>query len=217
MFIKICGITRTDDALHAIEHGATALGFVFWPRSPRYIAPERAADIVVALPAGVMTVGVFVNEMVDNVRDTATRVRLSTVQLHGDEPPEFADRIDWPVLRSVTLDDAADVCDAWSPETTLLLDASDRKRRGGTGTVVDWTQASALAQRRRIVLAGGLTPENVAHAIEEVHPFGVDVSSGVEDAPGVKDPDKVARFLANARAAFERRVRKDPPYANAPH
>jgi phosphoribosylanthranilate isomerase len=205
MFIKVCGITRLSDALHAVEHGATAIGFVFWPRSPRFVAPERAAEIVAELPSNVLAVGVFVNEPVDAIRTIAARSGIAVVQLHGDEPPAYAAAIGWPVMRAVTLDDVGDVVDAWPSDTTLLLDASDRERRGGTGQTVDWTRAAAVAERRRLVLAGGLTPSNVAEAIAAVRPFGVDVSSGVEEAPGVKDFDKVARFLAAARRAFEER------------
>ena len=204
MFLKVCGITRLTDALHAVEQGATALGFVFWPRSPRFVAPEVAADIVAALPSRVMAVGVFVNEPVDAIRATAARARLSAVQLHGEEPPAYGEALPWPILRSVTLGSSHAVCTAWTNETTLLVDAADPERRGGTGTTVDWTEAAALARHRRIVLAGGLTPANVGEAIATVHPYGVDVSSGVEAAPGVKDFEKVARFLRHAREAFAR-------------
>ena len=204
MFLKICGITRLTDALHAVQHGATALGFVFWPHSPRCVTPEAAAEIVAELPSTVLAVGVFVNEPVDAIRTVATQARLSAVQLHGDEPPAYADALAWPILRSVTLDSAPLVCDAWAPGTMLVVDAADPERRGGTGVTVDWLAAAALARERQVVLAGGLTPENVGEAIGLVHPYGVDVSSGVEEGPGVKDFDKVARFLENAREAFEK-------------
>jgi indole-3-glycerol phosphate synthase/phosphoribosylanthranilate isomerase len=203
-FLKVCGITRLEDALHAAECGATAIGFVFWPRSPRYISPERARGIIAQLPPGVTAVGVFVNESPERIRGAVVTSGISTVQLHGDEPPTYADAVQTPLLRSVTLDDADDPVRAWPADTTLLLDATDRERRGGTGTLVDWTRAAALARLRRTVLAGGLTPANVAEAIAAVRPFGVDVSSGVEDAPGVKNPAKVSRFLENAWGAFAR-------------
>ena len=203
--IKICGITRLPDALHAIEHGAGALGFVFWPQSPRYIAPDRAAGIVAALPPDVDAVGVFVNESVDGIRAVVAQTGISAIQLHGDEPPDYAQALGWPVLKAITIADADEAADAWPPGTTFLVDAADRVRRGGTGTTVDWQHAAAVARGRRVVLAGGLTPDNVAAAIETVRPFGVDVSSGVEDAPGVKNQDKVARFLASARSAFDSR------------
>ena len=202
MFLKICGITRLTDALHAVDHGATALGFVFWPRSPRFVTPETAAGIVAELPSTVLAVGVFVNEPIDGIRNVAAQVRLSAVQLHGDEPPAYADALAWPILRSVTLASAYQACAAWAPDTTLLVDAADPERRGGTGVTVDWLAAAELARRRQIVLAGGLTPANVGEAIQYVQPYGVDVSSGVEEAPGVKDFAKVARFLESAREAF---------------
>ena len=205
MFLKICGIRRLSDALHAAEHGAGALGFVFWPQSPRYISPERAAEIIAALPTGVDAVGVFVNEAVDGIRNVVAQTGISAIQLHGDEAPAYADALGWPVLRAVTVNDAEQTTAAWPPETTFLMDAADQVRRGGTGSTIDWQRAASVARGRRIVLAGGLTPDNVADAIGAVRPFGVDVSSGVEDAPGVKNSDKVARFLANARSAFEKR------------
>jgi phosphoribosylanthranilate isomerase len=203
VFLKVCGITRLTDALHAVNHGATALGFVFWPRSPRFVAPDAAASIVAELPSTVVAVGVFVNESIDGICSVAGQVRLGAVQLHGDEPPAYADALAWPVLRSVTLDSARSTADAWRPETMLLLDTADPERRGGTGKPVDWEEAAALARERQIILAGGLTPDNVSDAIRTVQPHGVDVSSGVEESPGVKDFDKVARFLEHAREAFE--------------
>jgi phosphoribosylanthranilate isomerase len=203
MLIKICGITRLTDALHAVEQGATAIGFVFWPRSPRGVTVERAAEISAELPSHVMRVGVFVNEPVASIRAIAERTRLTAVQLHGDEPPAYADALDWPVLRAVSVADLEYASEAWAPETALLVDNIDPVRRGGTGAVIDWSQAAAVAQKRRIVLAGGLTPDNVASAIRAVRPFGVDVSSGVEASPGVKDFEKVTQFIANAKEAFE--------------
>jgi phosphoribosylanthranilate isomerase len=203
MFIKVCGITRVSDALHAVEQGATALGFVLWPKSPRAVGVDRAAEIIAALPSHVMTVGVFVNEPIDSIRSAAERARLTAVQLHGDEPPAYADALDWPVIRAVSVDEIDLVAEAWPPDTPLLVDNIDPVRRGGTGGAIDWSRAAGVAKTRRVVLAGGLTPENVATAIRAVHPFGVDVSSGVESGPGVKDLDKVTQFVSNARLAFE--------------
>ena len=203
MFVKVCGITRLTDALHAVEQGATAIGFVLWPRSPRGVTAERAAEISAELPSHVMRVGVFVNEPVDRIRAVAEQARLTAVQLHGDEPPAYADALDWPVFRAVSIADLEYASEAWAPETALLLDNIDPVRRGGTGAVIDWTRAADVAHRRRVVLAGGLTPDNVASAIRAVRPFGVDVSSGVEASPGVKDFGKVTEFITNARLAFE--------------
>lgn len=202
MFLKICGITSADAALYAVEQGATALGFVLWPRSPRFVQREDVARIVAQLPATVTTVGVFVNESSDEIARTMERTSLTAIQLHGDEPAAYGGALAWPIVRSVTLETASTIALEWSEDTTLLLDAADPDRRGGTGEQVDWDAAAALARKRRVVLAGGLTPENVAEAIARVRPYGVDVSSGVEDAPGVKNPDKVARFLAYARKAM---------------
>jgi phosphoribosylanthranilate isomerase len=202
MLVKICGITRLADARHAVACGVDALGFVFWPKSPRYIAPDRAVEIVALLPASVTAVGVFVNESVDGIRTIVERTGIGAVQLHGDETPEYASALGWPVWRAFTLERAEAMSTAWPPETTVLVDAADPVRRGGTGVTVDWGRAAGIARMHRIVLAGGLTPENVAEAIETVRPYGVDVSSGVEDSPGVKNVDKIERFLTGARSAF---------------
>jgi len=203
MFVKVCGITRVSDALHAVEQGATAIGFVLWPHSPRAMTVERVAEIVSALPRHVVKVGVFVNEPVAGISLAAERARLTAVQLHGDETPDYADALEWPVIRAVSVGSLAEASEAWSSDTALLVDNLDPIRRGGTGAVIDWSQAVGIARSRRVVLAGGLTPDNVASAIRAVRPFGVDVSSGVEAAPGVKDLEKVARFVTNAKLAFE--------------
>lgn len=204
MLVKVCGITRIEDALHAVDHGATALGFVFWPRSPRRVEPDVVARIVGELPPTVITAGVFVNETSDGIARTMEKARLTHVQLHGDEPVSYSEVLAWPILRSLTLDTSAAILSEWPAETTLLLDAADPERRGGTGRAVDWAKAATLARRRRVVLAGGLTPENVEDAIAAVRPYGVDVSSGVEDAPGLKNAEKVSRFLAKALKAMEK-------------
>jgi phosphoribosylanthranilate isomerase len=187
MFVKICGITRRDDALAAVEAGANAIGFVFWPNSPRFIDPHRARAIAAQLPPFVTPVGLFVNQPREYVTAVASLVRLGAVQLHGDETPAFAASIPAPVIRALPIDKAQ----AWPDGATLLLDAHDPVQRGGTGRTIDWTAASAIAARRRILLAGGLTPENVAEAIAQVRPFGIDVSSGVERAPGIKDHQRL--------------------------
>jgi phosphoribosylanthranilate isomerase len=193
MLIKICGLTRLEDAEAAVALGATALGFVFWPKSPRFIDPFRARAIVAALPPFVGAVGVFVNQPADYVNGVASLVGLSAVQLHGDEDATTAAAIRRPVVKAISSSDGAE---AWPDRYTLLLDAHDAELRGGTGRTTDWTRAASLAARRRIVLAGGLRPENVAEAIRAVKPFGIDVSSGVEDAPGIKNQ-------ARLKALFE--------------
>ena len=206
MFAKVCGLTRLTDALHAVKHGATAVGFVFWPKSPRFIAPELAAGIIRELPGTVIAVGVFVNQPIDEITRIAAQTGIAAIQLHGDEPPAYAPALPWPVLRATALDEVNGSLTDWPPDTLLLLDVHDPVRRGGTGRTIDWSRAAGIAAGRRIVLAGGLTPDNVGTAIDAVRPYGVDVSSGVEEAPGVKNFDKVARFLENARAAFERHL-----------
>ena len=202
MIAKICGITRRADALHAAEQGATALGFVFWPQSPRYISPEQAAEIVAALPGSVTPVGVFVNQTVDEVQQIARVARITTIQLHGDETADYARPLAWPVWRAVALGPTNGTLSQWPPRTMFLLDAHDPVLRGGTGRVLDWPAAAAFAEQHPIVLAGGLTPENVGVAIRTVRPLGVDVSSGVESAPGIKDHARITSFLEHARAAF---------------
>jgi phosphoribosylanthranilate isomerase len=204
-FLKVCGITRLTDALHAVREGATAIGMVFWPASPRCVRTDIAAEIVAALPVTVATVGVFVNATVEEINAVMKTTGIRGVQLHGDEPPSYADAINRPIIRSATLDTVVDVAHAWPRDTTLLLDRADPVRRGGTGEVVDWSRAANVARECRLVLAGGLTPANIEEAIMTVRPYGVDVSSGVEAAPGVKDFAKVAQFLKNARAAYAQR------------
>ena len=202
MFLKICGLTRREDALQAVEQGATALGFILWPRSPRYVTPAQVRSILEALPAAVKTVGVFVNEPVEGILRTVAQTGLSAVQLQGDEPPSYGRALAVPLLRSVTLAGLERARTEW-PGATLLVDAADPVRRGGTGVTVDWTAAARLARRGPFVLAGGLTPANVGEAIRIVRPCGVDVASGVESVAGVKDVEKVRAFLDEARRAFD--------------
>ena len=185
MLVKICGITRVEDAAAAVDCGAGALGFVFWPGSPRCIDPHRARAIVATLPPFVTPVGVFVNQPAEYVRGVASLVRLGAVQLHGDETVGYAAGIATPAIKAVTVADPQ--LSVWPVRTTLLLDVGDKEKRGGTGRTIDWTAAARLAAQRKILLAGGLTPENVAEAVAQVRPFGIDVSSGVERSPGIKD------------------------------
>jgi len=206
VFIKVCGLRRAGDVEWAVMHGATALGFIFWPRSPRYVDPDQAAALVRLVPPDVATVGVFVNEEAEAIGDVAARTGVSMVQLHGDEAPEVAAQLDRPVMKAMGVEAVRNT--AWPLGTTVLLDVTDRERRGGTGQLVDWTQAAGIARVRNVVLAGGLAPDNVEAAIAAVRPYGVDVSSGVEDEPGVKNPGQVRLFLERARAAFEREQRR---------
>lgn len=196
--VKICGIRRTEDALLAAELGAWAVGFVFWPGSARFIDPYRARRISTALPPWVVPVGVFVDQPAEYVSAVASLVRLGVVQLHGSETPEMVERMPQRVIKSVavTSDFDESSVDRIPARAGVLLDAHDPQRHGGTGTTVDWSRAAAAARRRRVLLAGGLRPENVRTAIDTVRPFGIDVSSGVESAPGVKDPDRLRALFA---------------------
>ena len=194
MLIKICGITRLEDAEAAVAAGASAIGFVFWPSSPRFVDPYTARQIALRLPPFVTPVGVFVNQPLQYVKAVASLVRLGAVQLHGDETPQDAAALSIPVIKAVSASAAA--TDAWPASTVLLLDAYDPVTRGGTGRTIDWTAAAVIAAQRKILLAGGLTPDNVAAAVARVRPFGIDVSSGVERAPGIKDHQRL-------RALFE--------------
>jgi phosphoribosylanthranilate isomerase len=198
--IKICGITRPDDARAAADAGASAIGMVFWPDSPRAVDTAAARAIVAALPAGVPAIGVFVNQTADEINAAIDGAGLFGVQLHGDEPVDLIERIRRPVIRAVTLG-GLDVLDVLPPQVTVLLDAVDPERRGGTGQTIDWAAAAAVARRRPIVLAGGLTPSNVEQAIAAVRPYAVDVSSGVETAPGIKDHARIAAFIGAVRRA----------------
>ena len=200
MFLKICGLTTEDDATHAAAAGATALGVIFAPVSPRHVTADRARDIVRAVPPEVPVVGVFVDAPLEEIVATVAHTGVRLVQLHGHEPEAYAAALKMPLLRAAGVDVAVE---RW-PGALLLLDAVSGAQRGGTGVKVDWHEAAAIARRRKVILAGGLTAENVSDAIDTVRPYGVDVSSGVELSPGRKDPRKVTEFLRNARAAFEK-------------
>jgi phosphoribosylanthranilate isomerase len=203
MIVKICGITNLEDALAAVEAGADALGFNFYRRSPRYIPPEDARRIVAELPEEIMKVGVFVNEVVpEQVARVADEVGLTAVQLHGDESSEYC-----RALRGRFVIKAVRAGTDFEPESVssheadaVLLDAFSADERGGTGRVVDWGVARRVRELvPRLILAGGLAPENVAAAIEAVGPYAVDACSRLEIAPGRKDPQRVRAFVAAAR------------------
>ncbi len=204
--VKICGITRREDALRAVELGVDALGFVFWPKSPRAITPDQAAEITAALPPFVTRVGVFVDPPLDQIQKIVETVGLDAVQLHGSESPEFCAAVRWArVIKAFRIRDRASLETLPHYRTSAwLLDAFHEAAPGGTGRRFDWTLAQeAVALGRPVILAGGLTPENISEAILQVRPYGVDVSSGVEEAPGRKDPERMARFLAAVRTAEE--------------
>ncbi len=206
--VKICGITNWPDARRAIEAGCDALGFNFYPRSPRHITPQDAAAIRCRLPREIAAVGVFVNEAPATVAELAGTIRLDYAQLHGDERPAAARAVARaaPVIKAFRVGPrfrAARV--ARYPAAAYLLDGApaNGRLRGGTGRTFDWSIARAAAQYGPIVLAGGLTAENVAQAIRAAHPTAVDVASGVESAPGRKDPRKLRAFLDAVDAVRE--------------
>ena len=207
--VKICGLTRAEDAATAIECGADMLGIVFHRPSSRYVAPANAAALVQAvkhLAPSPCVIGVFVDESADEVRRIAEAVGLDGVQLHGDESPEAVDNLRRGGLRVIKghrIARSTDLAtlDSFKPDAHLL-DARVPGSPGGTGRTFDWSLAASVSGDYRILLAGGLTVDNVAEAIGTACPWGVDVSSGVERAPGVKDSEKIRRFVAMARAAF---------------
>ena len=201
--VKICGVTSPADAALAIEFGADMIGMVLWPGSPRAVTVSRAREIAAAMASHVECVGVFVDTGPDEVLDIAKELNLDIVQLHGGATVDV-DAVDpATIFQLTTLDTDADVQAAVTlPEFVIpLVDATDRVRRGGTGQLADWSLAARLAAIRPIVLAGGLTADNVGDAIRRVRPWAVDVSSGVEARPGVKSPARMRAFLAAVRAA----------------
>jgi phosphoribosylanthranilate isomerase len=209
--IKICGITNLEDAQAAIEAGADLLGFNFYAGSVRYIPPDAARSIVAAIRAKERCpalVGVFVNSPLDEVRAIVQTVDLDRAQLHGDEPVEMVTQLagrGFKALRPQSMEEAENQAKAYAAanEPALLIDAYCQGEYGGTGQVGDWSMAAKIARQYPILLAGGLTPENVAQAIAQVQPWGVDVASGVESAPGKKDAAKM-------RGVIERCQRMNP-------
>lgn len=198
--VKICGITNLEDALMTVEAGADALGFVFFQGSPRHISPDAAAAIIRRLPPFVQTVGLFVNEEPETVNTIADQCGLDLVQLHGDESPEYCTAIKRRIIKAFRVKDASSLNAMVNyPVAACLLDAWSPAARGGTGTTFNWDIAAGVASTRQIILAGGLTPDSVAAAIASVKPYAVDVSSGVESAPGKKDAGLVARFIRSCR------------------
>lgn len=198
LFVKICGITNEEDALLAVALGADALGFVFAP-SRRQVNPETARDIVKRLPTEVLTVGVFRNDRPEHVVETVNRIGLHAAQLHGSEPLSevrwVRERVQF-VIQGFAAGDPALAAAANSPADVILVDSPSP----GSGKVFDWRLAEGVPGGVQLLLAGGLTPDNVGEAVRRVRPWGVDVSSGVESGPGRKDPRKLRRFIEAARA-----------------
>ena len=200
--VKICGITRAEDALVAAEAGADAVGFNFWPSSKRFIAPEDAKAIVDALPPFVTPVGVFVNSTEEEILEALSKSGCTAIQLHGDESPGFVRVFSRPVIKAFWIATDADIAHiADYTDCACLLDTLTRGSYGGSGKTGDWDLAAKVAQAHRVILAGGLTPDNVAEAVQIVRPYGVDVAGGVEKSPGIKDHRKIRAFITNARVA----------------
>jgi phosphoribosylanthranilate isomerase len=224
--VKICGITRSQDARIAAEAGADAIGLNFFPGSRRSISELRAVEIMTGFPQNLLRVGLFVNAEVGEVCRLFDMLRLGLIQLHGDEPPEYLAQLGTrPVMRAFRLQ-----ADGWSPildylgrcrelrclPRMVLIDAFQPGHYGGTGKTADWRLLANWRQYLAdmpLVLAGGLTPENVAEAIDAVHPAAVDTASGVESEPGIKNPQKVQAFVQNAQRAF---ARSTPPDCQLP-
>jgi phosphoribosylanthranilate isomerase len=193
--VKICGITRREDALEAARLGATFVGFVLWSGSPRSTSLENLTTIVEALPGDVTPVGVFVNPTVEEI-NAAAEAGIRVAQVHAGIDADFTGA-KVPVIRAVHLAGGdADGIEPALDDELILLDAHDPVKHGGTGKPIDWTRAAKVASSRRVILAGGLTPFNVRQAIEQVRPFAVDVASGVESAPGIKDHGMLRAFIA---------------------
>ncbi len=199
--VKICGITNLDDALAAVDSGADALGFVFFPGSPRYISYDLAASIIAQLPPFITTVGVFVNELRGNIESASALTGISAIQLHGDEPPSLC-ALSKPVIKAFrvkSLDSLDPLIDYQGKASAFLLDAYTPDVLGGSGTTFNWEIASYAKQFGRIILAGGLNPDNIAEAVRRVAPYGVDVSSGVESGKGKKDHMRMKTFIEHAK------------------
>lgn len=206
--VKICGITSAEDATVAVEAGADALGFVFYRKSPRYIEPAMARQIIMGLPPLVLPVGVFVNEEQSVVRNLMDDCGLSLAQLHGSESAAYCQELGRPVLKALRVKDrsaflALAEFRGRAGVRGFVLDAFSDQAYGGTGQVIDWQLAAEAAKAANILLAGGLTPDNVQQAIQAVQPYGVDVSSGVEREPGKKDHEKVRAFIRAARVVSQ--------------
>lgn len=206
MKVKICGIRDISTALFAIENGADALGFVF-AESKRKINPEAVGEIIRELPGEVLKVGVFVNETKATIEEIANVSGINVIQLHGDETPEFCSSFSLPVIKALSVGSPDDLSqlDEFSCEY-ILLDSPKGKYRGGNGVSFDWSILNKPLQDKKMILAGGLNPENVGEGIKAANPYMVDVSSGVE-TEGKKDPEKIKRFIENAKCVEREEVK----------
>jgi phosphoribosylanthranilate isomerase len=200
--IKICGITNLEDAMAAAELGVDALGFNFYKKSPRYIDPQKAAEIIAQLPPFIMPVGIFVNEREEKIRDAMFTTGIKVLQFHGDERPEFCDRFATRVIKAFQVKDKESLKHMVHYHVSaLLLDSYREGVRGGTGVTFDWHLAVVAKTFGRVILAGGLTPKNVVEAVKLVQPYAVDVAGGVEKEKGIKDHSKMKKFVIEVRKA----------------
>jgi phosphoribosylanthranilate isomerase len=206
MRVKVCGITTLEDALSAAGEGVDALGFNFYPESPRYLEPATARRIISRLPPFVTAVGLFVNiPEPGEVARLAGEAGVHTLQLHGEESPEYCRRLEgWPLIKALRVSSRPNIEELERyPVSAILLDAYGEGPRGGTGRTFDWNLAMGILGSRPIILAGGLKPENVAQAIHIVRPYAVDVCSGVEAGPGRKDAARLRAFMSEVRHASQ--------------
>lgn len=200
VLVKICGLTNLDDTLDAVELGADFLGFNFYPDSPRFIEPNDALDIIQEVPQQVKKVGIFVNQDPQTVIDTAVELQLDFLQFHGDESADYCNAFGRPWIKAFRLRDESDLEKIAAYDSPwLLVDAYVEKAFGGTGVVSNWDLAKKAKKNGLLFLSGGLKPENVEQAISAVHPYAIDVASGVEQSPGIKDRSKIAELIARVK------------------
>ncbi len=200
LFVKICGVTNADDAICALENGADAIGFNFYPSSKRYILPEQAREISEALDVSILRVGVFVNPARDYVDATMREVALNAIQFSGNESPDDVHGYKVKIFKAIHITGVESLAAMKSYAVdAFLLDTHRDGNFGGTGGTFDWDVARKAKQFGKVILAGGLTPQNVSAAVRLVRPYGVDVSSGVESLPGIKDHKKIRDFIRRAR------------------
>jgi phosphoribosylanthranilate isomerase len=203
--VKICGMTNLKDVKVAVDGGVDAVGFIFYKKSPRSVTMQVVREIVLELPPFVDSVGVFVNETAEQINKIADHCKLDRVQLHGDESPAFCKKIRRRVIKVIRVKDIQSLKKLSDyPVSSFLLDTFSEDQYGGTGKVFDWNLAYSAKKYGPIILAGGLTPINVRQGIQRIQPYGVDVCSGVESQPGIKDHKKMQAFLKNVKA--ERKI-----------
>ena len=199
--VKVCGITRSEDAIAAVQCGADAIGFVFWPHSARYIDPESARRIAEVIPPFICTVGVYVDPDAAWVEETARAAKLNLLQFHGDESPEFCNQFPQPYIKAIRVKPDTDLlqyAQRYGAAKGLLLDTYAADMPGGTGHAFDW-QLIPQQLSLPLILSGGLNPDNVARAIKQTQPWAVDVSSGVEASKGIKDKKKIIAFMQGVK------------------